>query len=1323
MYSTSDINNFKNINIDNLQVTDIFELDYIQHMQDLFSDVTGVASIITHPDGTPIAKPSNFCRLCSDIIRHTEKGLKNCMKSDKIIGKQNLNGPIVQPCLSGGLWDAGASIMVGNKHIANWLIGQVRNQDVDIKDIYSYAEEIGANKEEFLKAWEEVPQMPLPQFKKIADMLYVFANELSEKAYLNFQLKNEILARKKYEEILQKSEELLSITLQSIGDGVISTDVNGLVVEMNPVAQELCGWELEDAKSKPLTTVFKIYHSKTRIIAENPVDKVLKTGLVHGLANHTVLVSRDGKEHHISDSAAPIKNKAGEIIGVVLVFSDVTEKYITEKDLIESERSKSVLLSNLPGMAYRCKIDPDWTMEFVSEGCVTLTGFRPEDLIYNNNLNFNQLILPEFREYLWDIWLNAIKKRHFVTVEYKIKTADNTEKWVWEQGTPIYNELGEAIALEGLILDITDRKKAEEELLQKEQFLKETQLIAQLGTYALDLNKNNWTSSQVLNEIFGIDPDYTKTIDGWLNIIHPEYKNTMEDYLFNKVIFNKNRFDKKYKIIRRSDLTDRWIHGIGELVFDNDGIPVSMIGTIQDITDRIEAEETLRQSEEKYRTIFDNVQDVFYQIDAKGIIIEISPSVKYFTDFVREDLIGSPVLDLYANPRDRETLLKHLSVTGELRDYEIDLKNKFGEIRRGSLNARMVLDDNGDVLQIRGSIRDITKRKIAEDALRDSENKFHDYIKFAPHGVFVSNENGKFVEVNAAASSITGYSEIELLTMDQNNLIAPDSADSFRKHFQTAVNNGYAKDEFQLAIKDNTKKFVSVDTVRISDQRYIGFFVDISEGKQIENALKLSESYLKETQTIAQLGTYTIFFESNKYEFSDILIDIIGINDDAGFTLKDGINILHPDWKNNVFEYFKKDVLQKKSKFDKKIKIIRPVDSEERWIHCLGEVDFDEKGQPRKMIGTIQDITKRKNLAEALRSSEALYKSVLNASPDAIIVVELDGTIRMASPAALILYGAENSSQLLGRYIFDFIVENDRDRAKMNAIKMFEEYLGSVEYSILKSNGSSFYADVNGDIIWDRFGQPTGMLFIVRDVTERKKVELSLTKSKNQLKKFASHLQTVREEERELLASEIHDELGQILIVLKIDMGLLKQNVLKNTENKAIEDIITKFDDIFKLVDNTINTTRKIMTDLRPEVLYMLGFLEGVKYYLRKFGERHKIKCNFECSLTTLKLNPDQSVALFRVFQEALTNIIRHSNATEVTVSLNKTPDSLIFEVLDNGIGFSDNIPLNKNSYGIIEMRERILLFDGKLTASGMPGKGTNIKVEIPYRKQLIVVK
>ena len=161
--------------------------------------------------------------------------------------------------------------------------------------------------------------------------------------------------------------------------------------------------------------------------------------------------------------------------------------------------------------------------------------------------------------------------------------------------------------------------------------------------------------------------------------------------------------------------------------------------------------------------------------------------------------------------------------------------------------------------------------------------------------------------------------------------------------------------------------------------------------------------------------------------------------------------------------------------------------------------------------------------------------------------------------------------------------------------------------------------------------------------------------------------------------------------------------------------IITKFDQLFVLVDSTINTTRKIMTDLRPEVLYLLGFIEAAKLQVAKFQERYDIRCDFETEVDTIELNPQQSVALYRIVQEALTNIVKHANATQVKVQMTVTGDKLILQISDNGVGIKENYKSKPESYGLIGMQERAFLLDGEFTIAGHEGVGTVVKVEIPY--------
>ena len=190
--------------------TDLFTINELENIQKAFTNITNVGSIITMPDGRPITRPRNFCRLCKKIIRKTPKGLANCIHSDAFIGKPNPNGPTLRPCLSAGLWDCGTSIIIGEKHVANWLIGQIRlSEQVDEAKLIEYARDIGADPKEFLEAYHEVPVISYLQFHRVCHSLFLFANLISEMAYQNLRLVRAHTIQGQIANALQASEARL----------------------------------------------------------------------------------------------------------------------------------------------------------------------------------------------------------------------------------------------------------------------------------------------------------------------------------------------------------------------------------------------------------------------------------------------------------------------------------------------------------------------------------------------------------------------------------------------------------------------------------------------------------------------------------------------------------------------------------------------------------------------------------------------------------------------------------------------------------------------------------------------------------------------------------------------------------------------------------------------------------------------------------------------------------------------------------------------------------------------------------------------------------
>jgi PAS domain S-box-containing protein len=314
---------------DLLEFSDIFDLDDIQHIQNLFSDATGVASIITHPDGRPITRPSNFCRLCNGIIRKTDSGLTNCFKSDAEIGKPNASGPVIKLCLSGGLWDAGASIIVGGKHIANWLIGQVKNEEQDYKKMIRYAEEIGADKHDFMNALDEVPVMSKEKFEKIAQMLFAFATEISSKAYQNRQLIQSVKERKQAEKELIQEQYLIDALLNNLPDHVYFKDRESRFIRINKSQAQFFG--LNETAQAVGKTDFDFFTGEHAQQAYNDEQDILRTGQMLSLEEKET--HHDHADTWVSTVKLPLCNKEGTIIGTFGISRDITDHKLAEEEI------------------------------------------------------------------------------------------------------------------------------------------------------------------------------------------------------------------------------------------------------------------------------------------------------------------------------------------------------------------------------------------------------------------------------------------------------------------------------------------------------------------------------------------------------------------------------------------------------------------------------------------------------------------------------------------------------------------------------------------------------------------------------------------------------------------------------------------------------------------------------------------------------------------------------------------------------------------------------------------------------------------------------
>jgi two-component system cell cycle sensor histidine kinase/response regulator CckA len=460
---------------------DLFNLEEIQRIQDEFAAATGVASIITDPAGTPLTAPSNFTYLCNDIIRKTKQGCSNCFKSDAAIGRYHPEGPIVQPCLSGGLWDAGASITVGGYHIANWLIGQVRNETQSEESMRSYAREIGADEELFMKAFDAVPAMSYDRFEQIARVLFTLANQLSTTAYQNVQQARYINERKKAEDEIRKSKHQYDNLVSQITIGTYilhSTPAETFVLDYaSPRMAEMLKLSVESLLSDA-RIVFQAIHPDDR-------DSFLKLNL-DGIQQRRpfdwegrVLIEGTVKWLHIMSLPEPMEN--GDVLWYGIV-DDITGRKRAEEALRIAEKTFRDLLETIQLVAIL--LDREGNITFCNDYLLHLTGWEKEEVLGRNW--FDLFISSDDREKLNAMFSSALGgEEYFLHHENIIVTHEGKERLISWNNTVLHDLEGKISGTASIGIDITEQKDLEAQLRQSQKM----EAVGQLaGGIAHDFN-------------------------------------------------------------------------------------------------------------------------------------------------------------------------------------------------------------------------------------------------------------------------------------------------------------------------------------------------------------------------------------------------------------------------------------------------------------------------------------------------------------------------------------------------------------------------------------------------------------------------------------------------------------------------------------------------------------------------------------------------------------------------------------------------------------------------------------------------------------------
>lgn len=633
---------------------------------------------------------------------------------------------------------------------------------------------------------------------------------------------------------LHQSQEEFRATLYSIGDGVITTDKKGLVKQLNPVAEALTGWKETDAKGKKLEDVFNIINEETRSAVESPVSKVLKEGLIVGLANHTLLISKNGTEVPIADNGAPIKNRKGQIDGVVLVFRDQTEERAHQNVIKEREEQLKALISQMQlGMAvhemiFNANNEPiDYRFLDVNATFEKQTGLKKDDIFGKTILE----ILPNTEP----VWIERYGK--------VLQTGEpiTFENYAAELGkyfsVKAYRSQANQFAV--LVEDITQRKRDEAELIEREVQFRNLANSSQalIRTSGVDklCNYFNQTWLKFTGRTF--EQEYG---NGWAEGVHPDdFDRCLETYV---TAFDKHEpFEMEYRL-RHVSGEYRIILDLGTPNFNTNGEFIGYIGHCFDITERKKFEEQIRFQAD----IIDNSPVIAAYHDKELNMVWANRAYLKATGLSLEEIKGKKCYQIWnlSKPCQGCPVITAIE-TGENASHELtpDNQDHWPDNQGHWLSqASPVRDKEGAVIGAIEFALNITERKLLEESIRESEKQFRQLVDNAPQGIFVQTD-GLFAYINPIATKLFGAKNYEeLLGTPVIERFHPDYRELVKQRINQLNNerkNVPLIEEVCLKI-DGTPFDTEVSAAPINYSGKNGalvFFQDITERKKADNEL------------------------------------------------------------------------------------------------------------------------------------------------------------------------------------------------------------------------------------------------------------------------------------------------------------------------------------------------------------------------------------------------------------------------------------------------------------------------------------------------------
>jgi len=955
-------------------------------------------------------------------------------------------------------------------------------------------------------------------------------------------------------------------------------------------------------------------------------------------------------------------------------------------------------------------LDPAFKVIFINKTARLLFGFELSQRPPEHNGQLDGIFFPD------RITPCSLSKLPFFTagrndagaeIELYVQRPDGSCTAVSASGRTLLGNDGDVQGWLVTLTDITQQKQREYELRQRAEHLEDAQMMANIGSWSWDALSDKVYWSDELYRIFGLDPQspapsYSE---------HPNFYTSDSFARLNDAVQTALNTGLSYELdldALHADGTIRTLVTRGQVKRDPAGQIVGLKGVAIDISNR-------KRVDEQLKLIIDMIPMPVFVKDANSRFLIINKACEEQWGWMAANLLGSDGGQYFPAEQMQVFLAKDREVwaSGSLViNEELVWTDKLKESRLCVTLKKPIFDSFGNPLYLIGTTEDITERRHAENSLRATLASLRAVYDNLPFLAWMKDREGRYLLANKHWSQAVGIDDrINLNGITDYDIWPKELAEHYRSVDQQVMASRQQILLTEKALDEGRETWTETIKAPIIDDKdqvlgTTGIARDITDSLSAEQQLHKFSERLRLASKAAAIGICEWDVSTGLAEWDERNYEIFGIPLGTPIDYRTWAKLVFPEDLPNATIKLRK-LLNKKQEIHWEFRIHRQNDGALRYIQASAIPAYKPGGEVHKIIGVNLDVTDFKEIEIALREKKKHLSHAQAMAHLGSWSLDLDNNELTWSDENYRIFGIAIGTPLSYEDFLAQVYPNDRAYvdAKWTAALQGEPY--DIQHRIL----------VDGKVKWIReravleFAPDGSLLRSVgtsQDITELKLVESDLEASRLQLRQLAARRERTREEERKRIARDIHDDLGQMLTSLRMEIALLRINFAGDNIQ-----LLENIQSLTQLLDNTIQVTREVATKLRPTVLEM-GIGPALEWLVKTTSLQSGIEFDIFYSESDLDLDEEAAIVVFRIVQESINNVLKHAQATKMTISMKVESGNYLLEIGDNGKGFDYKSPREVNSLGLIGIQERAIMLGGEAKISSTQGKGTLIQVRIP---------